>query len=73
MLARGAEHMKAGRSVEALHFSDMVLNAVPEHRAALRLRLDALLALLESGGGVNHYETYWLRDRIEKTRAELGD
>jgi alkyl sulfatase BDS1-like metallo-beta-lactamase superfamily hydrolase len=70
--ARGAEHLEKGQPVEALHFSDMVLNADPDNDAALRVRLGALRALLEASGEVNHYETYWLRDRIEQTLAEVG-
>jgi hypothetical protein len=70
--ARGAEHLAKAEPVKALHFADMGLNADPENSAALRLRLGALNALLEASGEVNHYETYWLRDRIEKTHAALG-
>jgi hypothetical protein len=54
---------------------------VPSHfepindREAIRagVRLGALRALLEASGEVNHYETRWLRDRIEKTRAAVGE
>ena len=51
----------------------MVLHADPNDEAALRLRLGALSALLGTSGEVNHYETYWLRDRIDKTRVALGE
>ena len=71
--ARGAAYLEAGEAVEALHLSDMVLNTAPDNRAALRVRLGALRALLDASGEVNHYETYWLRDRIEKTREAAGE
>lgn len=71
--ARGATHLQAGELVKALHLSDMVLNADPTHEGALAVRLGALSGLLEAGGDVNHYETYWLRDRIEKTSDALGE
>ena len=71
--ARGLKHLDNGETVKALHFADMVLHADPENSAGLRLRLGALRALLEAGGEVNHYETYWLRDRIEKTTVALGE
>jgi glyoxylase-like metal-dependent hydrolase (beta-lactamase superfamily II) len=69
--ARGAEHLRKGEPIEALHLSDMVLNTAPDDEAALAVRLDALRLLLEASGEVNHYETYWLRDRIEKTRVAM--
>jgi len=71
--ARGVSHLKKNEPVKALHLSDMALHADPEDEAALRLRLDALSALLEASGEVNHYETYWLRDRIDTTRHALGE
>ena len=71
--SRAADHLEKGEPVEALHLSDMVLNMEPDHDAALRVRLGALRALLEASGEVNHYETYWLKDRIEKTRAAVGE
>ena len=73
VVARGNTHLEQGETVKALHLSDMVLHAEPNNAAALRLRLAALHALLEASGEVNHYETYWLRDRIEKTRNALGE
>ena len=72
VVARGAAHPEPGEAVDALHLSDMVLNAAPDNRPALRVRLGALRALLEASGEVDHYETYWLRDRIEKTREAAG-
>lgn len=71
--ARAAAHLENGEPVRALHLSDMVLHTNPDDAVALRLRLDALRALLEASGEVNHYETYWLRHRIAKTRSALGE
>ena len=71
--ARGRARLDAGEPEAALHFADVALAADPTHEAALRVRLDALGALLERSGDVNHYEVYWLRHRIDETLAALGE
>ena len=73
VVARGRARLAAGQPVEALHFADMALNAEPASRRALELRLAVLEELLERSGDVNHYEVYWLRHRIAKTREALSD
>ena len=57
--------------MEALHLVDMALAADPESADALAVRLDALEVLLARGGGVNHYETMWLRHRVDQTRQQV--
>ncbi len=68
---RAAIRLQAGEPVEALHLVDMALEADPENPSALHVRLAALYELLERGNDVNHYETHWLRHRIDQTRAQL--
>ncbi len=68
---RAGEHLRDGKLVEALHFSQIALAADSGHALALQTRLDALALLLDQGGGENVYETQWLRYRIAETRREL--
>ena len=70
--ARARARLEAGQPVEALHLLDMALAAEPGNVAALEVRTVALEALLERGGGVNHYETMWLKHRLAVTSAELS-
>ena len=70
---RAAARLQAGEAVEALHLVDMVLEAAPQNVKALHVRLDTLRALLVRAAGFNHYETYWLRHRIDTTRSQLAD
>ena len=69
---RAAARLAAGEPVAALHLVEVALAADRGHRAALEVRLGALEELQRRGGGVNHYETMWLRHRIERTRGQLG-
>jgi glyoxylase-like metal-dependent hydrolase (beta-lactamase superfamily II) len=71
--ARGAARLQKGEPEAALHLADMALAAEPGNQAALRVRLDALGALIQRGGDQNHYEFYWLRRRIDETLEELDD
>ncbi len=68
---RAAEHVRAGRPVEALHLVEVALAADADHRAALEARLGALEQLLERAAGVNFYEVRWLTHRIALTRQQL--
>ena len=68
---RAAEHVQAGRPVEALHLVEVALAADADHRAALEARLGALEQLLERAAGVNFYEVRWLTHRLALTRQQL--
>lgn len=72
LAARAREHAEAGRPIEALHLTDMVLDADPNDRAALAVRAEALEALIERSGGENFSEVQWLRGRLAETRERLG-
>ena len=47
---------------------EVALAAEPEHGGANAVRVEALALLPERSGEVNHYETYWLRHRIDTLR-----
>jgi alkyl sulfatase BDS1-like metallo-beta-lactamase superfamily hydrolase len=72
LVGRAREHARAGRAVEALHLTDMVLSGEPAHAAALEVRAAALETLLERSGGENFSEVQWLRGRLAETREALG-
>ena len=61
-----------GNPVEALHLSEVALEAAPENQAALRAELAAYEKLLEESNDENHYEVFRLRELIRETRAELS-
>ncbi len=71
LIGRAREHASAGRPVEALHLTDMVLSGEPAHAAALAIRAAALETLLERSGGENFSEVQWLRGRLAETREAL--
>lgn len=68
---RADAHAKAGRPVEALQLSDMILSSAPEHPEALQVRAAALEQLIERSGGENFSEVQWLRGRLAETKAAL--
>jgi len=72
VVGRAAARLAAGEPVHALHLVEVALAAEPAHRGALEVRLGALEELQRRGGGVNHYETMWLRHRIAATQEALG-
>ncbi len=67
LVAAARGHLDAGRPVEALHLTDLVLAAAPDHAAAPAVAADASRALLDAS--VNFWETAWLRRSIEKLEA----
>ncbi|ADP80848.1 alkyl sulfatase dimerization domain-containing protein [Pseudofrankia inefficax] len=69
---RARAHADAGRPLEALHLTDMVLSHEPAHRAALTARRDALAALLVASGRENFSEVSWLEDEIADAERRLG-
>lgn len=64
LVAAAADHVAAGRPVEAIHLTDLVLAAVPDHADARRIAIDAHGALLEDSR--NFWEAAWLRRSITK-------
>ncbi len=57
-------HLDAGRPIEALHLTDVVLAAVPDDRAARTVAVEACTVLLD--GSENFWESAWLRRAITR-------
>lgn len=60
-------HVAAGRAVQALHLTDLVLAAQPAHAAARSVAAEAHEALL--GDSENFWEKAWLTKSIEELRT----
>ncbi|MFN8640234.1 MAG: alkyl sulfatase dimerization domain-containing protein [Candidatus Binatia bacterium] len=66
LVAAARGRLTAGDAVAAIHLTDVVLAAAPDHPGARRAAADAHAALL--AGATNFWERAWLRKRL----AELG-
>ena len=64
---RGPAHLDAGRPVEALHLTDLVLAVEPRHAGRRAVAAEASRALLDASA--NFWEAAWLRRSIEKLEA----
>jgi alkyl sulfatase BDS1-like metallo-beta-lactamase superfamily hydrolase len=73
LAAQAQKHIEARRPLEAIHLTDIVLSAKPNHRAALVAHKAAHEALLEASGSRNLSETMWLRSEIAAAAARLGE
>ena len=69
---RAQAHADAGRPLEALHLTQIALNADPANRPALLAKKAATAALLEASGGKNLSETMWLRSELAEIDKLLG-
>lgn len=63
LCAAARTHVEAGRPVEALHLTDIVLGTDPDDLSARRVARDATAALLEAS--TNFWESAWLRRRLD--------
>jgi len=70
--ARARVRLERGEAVAAIHLAEMALAADPASRAGLEAYLAAHQHLLAERGGVNFWETGWLRHQIARTTAALG-
>jgi glyoxylase-like metal-dependent hydrolase (beta-lactamase superfamily II) len=70
LVARARAHLDAGRAVEALHLTDVVLGAEPEHRGALEASRDAHAAL--EAESENFWLSSWLRREIAALDGKLA-
>lgn len=64
LVTAAREHLDAGRPVEALQLTDVVLAAEPGHVDAVAVARVATIALLESTS--NFWERAWLRRAVDK-------
>ncbi len=70
LIERADAHAKAGRPLEALHLTDIVLAQAPADPAALSVKRTALEQLLAASGRENHSEVQWLEQEIKSARPE---
>jgi alkyl sulfatase BDS1-like metallo-beta-lactamase superfamily hydrolase len=68
---RAQERLARGAPVAAIHLAEMALAAEPTSCPALEAYLAAHQRLLAERGGINFWETGWLRYQIERTRQAL--
>ena len=61
---RADAHAAAGRPLQALHLTDIVLAHAPADPDALSVKRNALQQLLASSGRENHSEVQWLEQEI---------
>jgi alkyl sulfatase BDS1-like metallo-beta-lactamase superfamily hydrolase len=64
-------HVQAGRPVEALHLTDMVVASEPGHRGARLAQIAALEQLIERTGGRHFDELCWLEGELSAAQAVL--
>jgi alkyl sulfatase BDS1-like metallo-beta-lactamase superfamily hydrolase len=69
---RAADHVAAGRPLEALHLIDIALSVDPVHKRTRQTQIEALQILLDRSGRENYSEVHWLESEIEAARAALG-
>jgi alkyl sulfatase BDS1-like metallo-beta-lactamase superfamily hydrolase len=69
---RAAAHAEAGRPLQALHLTDIVLAHAPVDTDALAVKHQALEQLLAASGRENHSEVQWLEQEIKSATAK-GD
>ncbi|OHV30181.1 MULTISPECIES: MBL fold metallo-hydrolase [Pseudofrankia] len=72
LLDRAETHLAAGRALEALHFTEIVLSQTPQDTAALRVKLEAHELLLARSGRENFSEVRWLEAEIRDAKAALS-
>ncbi|MBU6206602.1 MAG: MBL fold metallo-hydrolase, partial [Alphaproteobacteria bacterium] len=72
LACRAQAHVDGGRPLEAIHLTDIVLGASPDHAAALIAKKAALEALLTASGGTNLSETMWLKSEIADAEKRLN-
>jgi alkyl sulfatase BDS1-like metallo-beta-lactamase superfamily hydrolase len=68
LVAAARSHLEAGRAPEALHLTDLVLAAEPDHPGARSVAAAATRALL--AGAENFWERAWLRRSLAKLEAD---
>ncbi|WP_033925814.1 MBL fold metallo-hydrolase [Sphingomonas sp. 35-24ZXX] len=68
---RAAAHLADNRPLEAIHLTDIILSARPDHRATLETRKAAHERLLCDSTAGNLSETMWLRSEIADAERRL--
>jgi alkyl sulfatase BDS1-like metallo-beta-lactamase superfamily hydrolase len=68
LVAIAQDHVDAGRPIEALHLTDLILTSDPADRTARATAAAAHRVLLEQS--TNFWETAWLRRAIDNLEAD---
>lgn len=71
LVERAEGHLRAGRPLQALHFTEIALARDPANEPALRVKLGAHRLLLERSGRENFSEVRWLESEIRDTEEAL--
>jgi glyoxylase-like metal-dependent hydrolase (beta-lactamase superfamily II) len=69
-IERADDHVRAGRPLEALHLTDIVLAHSAADGDALRVKQAALKHLLTASGRENHSEVQWLEQEIKNAATQ---
>ncbi len=72
LTALADSHLRGGRPLHALQYTDMILTQAPTAQDALQLKLAALRQLLEASGRENFSEVRWLEAEIRDTEEAIG-
>lgn len=67
---RAAAHVAAGRPLQALHLTEMVLAHNSEDAGALSVKSQALEQLLATSGRENHSEVQWLEQELKSAQQD---
>jgi glyoxylase-like metal-dependent hydrolase (beta-lactamase superfamily II) len=73
LLARAQAHLTAGRPVEALHLTEMLVGCDPANRDALKTQVDAIELLIERGEGAYFDEQGWLETERKRALSAMGE
>lgn len=71
LAARAQAHVEAGRPLEALHLTDILLGTNPADTTALLVKKTACEHLLVASGSSNLSETMWLKSEIADAEQRL--
>lgn len=68
---RARAHITAGRTLEALHLTDIALSSSPKHRPSIEIRIAALEQLIERNGGETFDDLAYLETELASARATI--
>ncbi len=66
--ARAQQRLDEGRILEALHLTEIALDAEPENGQVRQTQTNILEVLLDESGRTNHFETFWLEHQLGRNR-----
>jgi alkyl sulfatase BDS1-like metallo-beta-lactamase superfamily hydrolase len=66
--ARAQQRLDEGQILEALHLTEIALDAEPENGQVRQTQTNVLEVLLDESGRINHFETFWLEHQLGRNR-----